>query len=361
MNFDSSKPDSSKPTGHTVPLSEAVGLVLAHDITEIVPGKKKGPAFCKGHVVTKQDLSHLSRLGKQNLFVLDIGPDQMHENEAAELLARALCGPGVRLAGPPKEGKIEFLADIDGLFYVDVDRLMDFNLVPDVMCATIHRYSPVKQGLRLAGTRAIPLVIGRGLVDKACTIAAETGNLLGVKPFRRLKVGMVVTGSEVASGLIDDKFGPIVSKKISTFKSTMIGVNIVTDDRLAIADNIKGFLGQGAEMIIVTGGMSVDPDDITRHAISDAGGRDLVYGAPVLPGAMLLTGVLDGPTGTVPILGVPACAMYYRTTVLDLVLARILAGEQLSRQDIAALAHGGFCQSCEDGCHFPACGFGRGA
>ncbi|MBW1872740.1 MAG: molybdopterin-binding protein, partial [Deltaproteobacteria bacterium] len=231
----------------------------------------------------------------------------------------------------------------------------------DVMCATIHRHSPVKSGQHLAGTRAIPLVIGRSHVDQACAIAGSNGGLLVVKPFRRLKVGMVVTGSEVASGLIDDKFGPIVSKKISTFKSTMIGVNIVTDDRLAIANNIKGFLDQGAEMIIVTGGMSVDPDDITRHAISDAGGRDLVYGAPVLPGAMLLLGVLDGPTGTVPILGVPACAMYYRTTVLDLILARILAGEQMNRQDIAALAHGGFCWSCEDGCHFPACGFGRGA
>jgi molybdenum cofactor synthesis domain-containing protein len=361
MTSDSTKQNTSKPTVQTVPLSEAVGLVLAHDITEIVPGEKKGPAFCKGHVVREQDIEHLSRIGKQHLYVLNIGPDQMHENDAAELLAGALGGPGVRLAGPPKEGKIELLADCDGLFFVDVDRLMEFNLVPDVMCATIHRYSPVKKGQCLAGTRAIPLVISRAHVDKACTIAAETGNLLVVKPYRRLKVAMLVTGSEVANGLIEDKFGPIVSEKISTYGSTMIGVNIVTDDRSAIADNIKEFLNQGAEMIIVTGGMSVDPDDITRHAIKDAGGRDLVYGAPVLPGAMLLTGVLDGPNGAVPILGVPACAMYYRTTVLDLVLARILAGEQLSRRDIAALAHGGFCQSCEDGCHFPVCGFGRGA
>ncbi len=351
----------SKPTGHLVAINDAVGLVLAHDITEIVPGEKKGPAFRKGHVVKEQDIQHLCRLGKQHLYVLDIRPGQMHEDEAAELLAHSLCGSGVKVAGPPKEGKIEIIAAIDGLFYVDVDRLVDFNLLQDVMCATIHRHTPVKSGQRLAGTRVIPLLVDSSCVDKACSLAGGGGGLLEVKPFRHFKIGIVVTGSEVADGLVEDQFTPVIKEKILLYGSTIMGANVVSDNRNTIANNIKELLHQGAQMIIVTGGMSVDPDDITRLAISDAGGRDLVYGAPVLPGAMFLIGTITNTAGEVPILGVPACALFYRTTILDLVLARILAGEKLNRQNIAALAHGGFCWTCGDGCRFPTCGFGRGA
>ncbi|CAO0824339.1 Molybdopterin molybdenumtransferase [Desulfarculales bacterium] len=351
---------SSTPAGRLVDLQDAVGLVLAHDITEIVPGVHKGPAFKKGHMVAPQDLEHLARLGKQHLYILAIGPGQMHENDAAELMARTLCGPGVELAGPPVEGKITLIASQDGLFDLDPSRLVNFNMVDQVMCATIHRHTVVKKGTPLAGTRPIPLVIERGLVEQACAVADREGGLLRVLPLKPLAAGVVVTGNEVANGLIEDRFAPIVTAKIEALGGRVAAVRFCPDDRLAVAMAIQGLLTSGAQIIITTAGMSVDPNDVTRLAIADAGGRNLLYGTPVLPGAMFLVGVLDGPAGEVPILGVPACALFHAVTALDLVLPRVLAGERFTRPKIAALAHGGYCQNCSNGCRFPVCGFGRG-
>ncbi|MFH1057645.1 MAG: molybdopterin-binding protein [Pseudomonadota bacterium] len=348
------------PAGRLVKLQDAVGLILAHDITEVVPGQKKGPAFRKGHVVTAGDLAHLARLGKHNLYVLSIGPGQMHEDDAVRQMAKALCGPGVEPLGEPSEGKLTLVASRDGVFELDPERLLAFNLVPDVMCATIHRHTVVRKGQRVAGTRPIPLVIAQENVAAACASAAQDGGLLQVAALRPLKAGVVVTGNEVASGLIEDRFAPIVTGKLEALGASVMGVRYAPDDRLTVAMAIQGLLDAGAEMIITTAGMSVDPDDVTRMAIADAGGRDLVYGAAVLPGAMFLTGMLEGPAGEAPVLGVPACALFHATTVLDLVLPRVLAGERFDRAKIAALGHGGFCQDCRDGCRFPVCGFGRG-
>lgn len=347
--------------GRLVSLQEAVGLVLAHDLTEIVPGQKKGPAFKKGHVVTESDLAHLARLGKNHLYVLEIGSEEMHENEAAEVLAAALAGPGVAKAGPPSEGKIILIASHDGLFEVDPQRLKAFNLVGEVMCATIHRHTLVQQGQALAGTRAIPLVVARRVVEQAAALAAQEGGLLTVRRLRPLKAGVVVTGNEVASGLIPDRFAPIIEQKMAGLGARVMGVEIAPDDRAAVAGAIRGLVRQGAEMIITTAGMSVDPDDVTRLAIADAGGRDLLYGTPVLPGSMFLVGWLDTDSNEIPILGVPACALFHAATVLDLILPRVLAGERLSREKLAELGHGGYCQDCADGCRFPVCAFGRGA
>ncbi|MGD8561172.1 MAG: molybdopterin-binding protein [Desulfarculaceae bacterium] len=352
---------SMAPAGKTVTLENAVGMVLCQDITEIVPGVKKGPAFKKGHVVSEADLPHLERLGKRHLFVLEMEPHQMHENDAAELMASALCGPGVKKAGPPSEGKIELVAEHDGLFDLDVQALIQFNLVPEVMCSTIHRYTPIKAGHRLGGTRPIPLIIDRENVEKACAVAGQNGGLLKVRPYKPHKAGVVVTGNEVASGLIEDRFAPIVGQKVRELGSEVLGERICPDDRSSVSYAITSLLDQGADLIITTAGMSVDPDDVTRMGIADAGGRDLVYGSPVLPGAMFLAGMLDGPQGEVPVLGVPACALFYKTTILDLILPRVLSGERFTREKIAALAHGGFCSNCKEGCRFPACAFGRGA
>ncbi len=352
---------SSPIQARLVPLDEAVGLTLAHDITEIVAGQKKGPAFKKGQVIKEEDLPHLARLGKRNLYVLELGPDDLHEDQAAEILSKALCGPGVEPKGPPSEGKIVFLAAHDGLFELEVQRLVEFNLVPEVMLSTIHRHSPVKKGQELAGTRAIPLVIKRELVERAAEVASRGGPLLRVLPFRPLKAGIVVTGNEVYDGIIEDRFAGIVEKKLTALGSSVVGSRVCPDDRRAVAQAIRELLELGAELIITTAGMSVDPDDVTRHGIAEAGGHDLIYGSPVLPGAMFLVGNLDAPAGEVPILGVPACALFFKTTVLDVVLPRILAGERFTREKIAALAHGGYCQNCPGGCRFPLCGFGRGS
>ena len=360
MDFDCGDQCAAGPVGRLVSLEEAVGLVLAHDMTEIVPGVSKGPAFSKGHVVSREDLERLARMGKRHLYVLEIGPGQVHENQAAEQLARALCGPGVEPAGPPSEGKITLQASRGGLFELDPQRLTRFNLGGQVMCATIHRHTVVAKGQALGGTRAIPLVVDQKAVEEAVEIAAGQGGLLRVLPLRPLKAGVVVTGNEVATGLIEDRFAPIVEKKLAALGAEVMGVEMAPDDRAAVTGAIKRLARQGAQLIITTAGMSVDPDDVTRLAIADAGGRDLLYGAPVLPGAMFLVGVLDGPQGELPILGVPACALFHPTTILDLVLPRVLAGERFTRETIAAMAHGGYCQNCADGCRFPSCGFGRG-
>jgi hypothetical protein len=352
---------ASPAVGRLVKLDDAVGLVLAHDVTEVIPGQSKGAAFKKGHVVGPEDLARLARMGKQHLYVLSIAPGQMHENEAAELMSRALAGPGVEPAGPPSQGRIDLRAAHDGLFDLDLARLTAFNLVPDVTCSTIHRLSPVKKGKLLAGTRAVPLVVGRAQVEQACAIAAEQGGLLRVLPYRPHQAGVVVTGNEVASGLIEDRFADIVTAKLQALGSSVMGVKICPDDRAAVAAAITSLLEQGADIILTTAGMSVDPDDVTRLAIADAGGRDLLYGTPLLPGNMFLVGALDGPAGEVPVLGVPACALFHAATALDIILPRVLTGERFTREKLAALAHGGFCQNCEGGCRFPVCGFGRGA
>jgi molybdenum cofactor synthesis domain-containing protein len=346
--------------GQMVRLDQAVGLVLANDVTEIIPGKSKGPAFRKGHIVSAGDLQRFARLGKRHLYVLDIPPGHLHENDAAELMANALGGVGVIKAGPPVEGKITLVAQRDGLFEVDTRRLKLFNMVPDVMCASIHRHTPVKAGQPLAGTRAIPLVIKEHYVAEACAIAGQAGGLLRIMALRRCRAGIVVTGNEVASGLIEDRFAPIVRDKIEHFGGTVLEPRIVPDDRMTVALAIKSLMRQGADLIITTAGMSVDPDDITRSAIADAGGHDLLYGTPVLPGAMFLLGKLKKPGGSIPVLGVPACALFHRATVLDLLLPRVLAGENLTREDLAGLGHGGYCHDCPDGCRFPSCGFGKG-
>jgi len=360
MEFDCGEQCAAGPAGRLVKLEDAEGLVLAHDITEIIPGQKKGPAFKKGHVVTVGDMERLARMGKRHLYVLEMSPEVMHEDEGATLMARALAGPGVEAGGPPAEGKITLIAGHDGLFDLDVERLKRFNQVPEVMCATIHRHTPVKKGQALGATRPIPLLIRRENVAAAVAVAEKDGGLLTVRRLRPLRAGVVVTGSEVASGLIEDAFAPIITKKMQALGGSVMGVRYAPDDRMAVTAAIRELLNLGAQIIITTAGMSVDPDDVTRHSISDAGGVDLIYGMPVLPGAMFLVGDLRGPQGRVPILGVPACALFHATTVLDLILPRVMAGESFDRAKVAELGHGGYCQNCSEGCRFPVCGFGRG-
>jgi hypothetical protein len=361
MDFDCGEQCAAGPAGRLVPLESAEGLVLAHDITEIVPGRKKGPAFKKGHVVTKDDLAHLARLGKRHLYVLEMGPEVMHEDEASARIARALCGEGVEPGGPPTEGKITLVAAVDGVFRVRVEGLAAFNTVPEVMCATIHRHTPVRRGQAVAGTRPIPLLIRRENVARAEEAAAAGGGLVSVAPYRLRRAGVVVTGNEVATGLIEDGFAPVVRRKLEELGGEVSGVRYAPDDRAAVAAAIGELADAGAELIITTAGMSVDPDDVTRFAIADAGGEELVYGSPVLPGAMFLVGELARAGRRLPVLGAPACALFHPTTALDLVLPRVMAGERFDRAKIAALGHGGYCQNCPEGCHYPRCGFGRGA
>ncbi len=338
----------------TLPVTKAVGTVLAHDITKIVPGHSKGRAFKKGHIVTEEDVEQLRNLGKENLYVMELKEDEMHENDAALMLASALAGRGIEVAGEPKEGKLELKAAYDGLLKVDARALYRFNLLGEVMCATRHNNTMVRKGEPLAGTRAIPLIIGRSLVGRAVEICREAESILHILPVRKARVGVVITGNEVYYGRIKDKFRPVIEKKIDEIGSTIEDVCYTPDDREKIADRLRDLLVNGADLIVTTGGMSVDPDDVTRLAVADAGAEVLTYGSAVLPGAMLMVAYI----GEVPVIGVPACGMFHDITLFDLLLPRILAGERIGREELAALGHGGLCLNCEV-CRFPVCPFGK--
>lgn len=429
---DSVRDDSGSGTMFkTIPVQDAVGMVLAHDITEIRKGEFKGRAFKKGHVVNEADISHLQRLGKEHLYVLEIGQDDMHENEAAYALADALCGDGVKIGSEPVEGKINLLAARDGLLKINVDALKAFNMFGEVICATIHSNTVVKEGQIIGGTRAIPLVVKRKVIEEAVAIAAQMrnaesgvtpsltlpppsknppllcppplvgegygggggwqgcGGILEVKEIRKPKAGLVITGNEVYHGRIKDAFAPLITKKIIDLGGEIVATYYAPDDVSNIEARMRELIQSGADLLITTGGMSVDPDDVTRFAIRNLGATDITYGSAVLPGAMFLVAYLyrhgHGDTETrrhgeaqkkvnkndvtaspfhritassIPILGIPACGMYHKITIFDLILPRILAGERIGRKELAELGHGGLCLNCRE-CRYPICPFGK--
>jgi len=286
--------------------------------------------------------------------VLNPDPDEVHEDEAARLLAKAFSGPGVAVEGEPSEGKVRLIAARNGLLKVNTDILFKVNLVPDISCGSLHTNTVVTRGRLLAAARAIPLLINEEYLHRAEELAREAGGIFEVKELSQPKAGLVVTGNEVYSGLIKDKFGPVVKAKLNQYGCSLKKTVFTPDNREVIADAIQSMIEEGVGLIIVAGGMSVDPDDVSRLGIADAGAVDIVYGTPVMPGAMFLYGRI----GELPVLGLPACTIFSRATVLDLILPRVLAGESISRADLAGLAHGGLCLECEQ-CQFPVCPFGK--
>ncbi len=337
-----------------IKLKDAVGTEMAHDITEIRSGEFKGPAFHKGHIVCNEDLCHLQKLGKNNLYLIDLEEDEIHENQAAAILAKALAGEGIVWKDEPREGKINLLAATDGLFKVDTTALAAFNMVDEVMCATLHNQTLVKKGEKVAATRAIPLVMKRVPVERAAAIARQNGAVLAVKALRQARIGLVITGNEVFHGLIEDRFAPVLSEKVTALGSEVDGITFAPDDEELISQAICNHLDRGCDLIMLSGGMSVDPDDVTRKGIQMAGATEMNYGSAVLPGAMFLAAYI----GEIPLLGITACGLYHRITVLDLVLPRILAGETIGKADLAFLGHGGLCRDCQE-CTYPHCPFGK--
>ncbi|MGD9045414.1 MAG: molybdopterin-binding protein [Desulfobacterales bacterium] len=337
-----------------IELKDAVGTKLAHDMTEIRPGEFKGAAFHKGHTVCNEDLCRLQKMGKNHLYVIDLEDDEIHEDQAATILAGALAGDGIFWKDEPREGKIKLLAGRDGLFAVNTAALAAFNMVDEVMCATLHNHTLVKKGELVAATRAIPLTMKRAPIERAAAIARQDGAVLAVKTIRKAKVGLVITGNEVYHGLIEDRFAPILAEKVEALGSKVTGVAFAPDDAGLIHKAIRTHLDQGCDLLMLSGGMSVDPDDVTRQGIRSAGAGEIHYGASVLPGAMFLVAYV----GDVPLLGVPACGLFHRITVLDLVLPRILAGEKIGKAELAFLGHGGLCKDCEE-CTYPHCPFGK--
>jgi len=333
---------------------DAVGHVLCHDITQIIKDVTKGVAFKKGHVVKAEDIPVLLSIGKEHLYIWEKDEDMLHENEAAEILY-GICHNEHIKPSEVREGKIEAIATCDGLFKVDTERLIEINSIDQVMIATRHTNLAVKAGEKLAGTRVIPLLIEKEVMEEVKRVAGHKP-LLQILPFQHKKVGIVTTGSEVYKGRIQDAFGPVIRKKLEPFGAEVLGQRIVDDKIERITEAIEDFLAQGADMIICTGGMSVDPDDVTPSAIKAVGAEIISYGAPVLPGAMFLLGYYGED---IPVMGLPGCVMYAGATVFDLVLPRIMAGEKLSKKDLVKLGHGGLCTGCKP-CVYPHCSFGKG-
>ncbi len=344
------------PPLQAIPLQQAVGHIALHDMTQIIPDIVKAPAIAHGQTITAGDLCRLQQMGRHSIYVAGREPtssEWVHENEAAIAFAEAMAGEGIAFKGPAREGKINLVAERDGLFVVEEDRLEEFNLVPGVMCACRQDYSVVDCGKTLAGTRSIPLFLRRTGFEMAMAVL-DGKPLFRVLPLRRPRVGILVTGTEVFQGLIQDKFVPIVTSKVERFAGEVVCSEIVPDDRSAISRGIAELLAAGADLIVTTAGLSVDPDDVTRHGLADAGATDMLYGAPVLPGAMILLARI----GSVQVIGVPACALYFKTTSLDLLLPRLLAGVPITRRDLARLGHGALCLECKS-CTFPKCPFGK--
>lgn len=329
-------------------------MTIAHDMTEIVPGKTKGPGFKRGHRVSAGDICRLQRMGKNNLYVLDLDETQVHEDEAVFELASALAGPGVEFSGTPREGKLELYASYPGLFRVNVAALTEFNMFNDVMCASIHTNTAVTKGHSLAATRAIPLVIDRETLDRATAFAKSAYPIFSVSMFNPLKIRLAIIGNEVYDGLVQDRFQAIVEEKTAQLGAQVLEVNILPDDREKITAQIRDYMDKETDLIITTGGMSVDPDDVTKESIEAVGFDEVHYSAAVLPGAMFLLGYTPNTT----IMGLPACGLYHRTTIFDLILPRVMAGERPGKRDLAGLCHGGLCRNCPT-CRFPDCSFGK--
>jgi formylmethanofuran dehydrogenase subunit E len=345
------------PVLNLLPLDRAVGRRALHDMTMIVPGSSKAPSFKKGQVVSVGDLCRLQQMGRRHLYVMEenpVGSEWVHEDEAALAFARAMAGEGVTFTEPPREGKVNLVAARDGLLALDEARLERFNLVPGVMCASRHSFSVVTQGRALGATRAIPLFLPRADLHKALAVLNQ-GPVFQVLPLRPAQVGLLVTGTEVFLGLVEDKFVSIISAKVEKFGGRVIKSLIVPDERLAISRGVQDLLDCGIDLLVTTAGLSVDPDDLTRQGLVDAGATDMLYGASILPGAMTLLARI----GAVQVMGVPACALYFKTTSFDLLLPRLLAGLDITRRDLARLANGAFCLDCKV-CTFPnKCPFGK--
>lgn len=326
-----------------VKVEDAIGMILPHDLTQILPGEFKGRLFRKGHQVTEADIPTLLSIGKEHIYVMELQPGYLHEDEAALRMAKAITGDNLRFT-EPHEGKVNVRSEIHGLVKIDKAFVDSVNAIDEVVLSTIRSNTVVEAGASLVGTRVIPLIVDEAKVVEVERLAAarraEGFTLLEVKPFRKLRVGVITTGSEVFKGRIKDKFGPVVKEKVAKLGSEVVDQRFVSDDSEAIVGEIHALQALGVDLVLVTGGMSVDPDDRTPGAIKQAGARVVSYGTPMLPGSMLMIAYL----GDLPIMGLPGCVMHDPYTSFDVLLPRICAGEEIVRSDITEMGYGGFYQ-----------------
>jgi len=335
-------------------IEDAAGMVLGHDVTQIIPGEYKGPRFKRGHRIRKEDIPEFLKIGKEHIYVMDLKAGIIHEDEAALRLGRVFAGKNIDMSGP-SEGKVTFHSKINGVLKVNLPLLHRINLSRNIILSTIHRYTPCTPRMAIGATRIISLIAPEKQIGKAESLCNNEGPVLEVLPYRKWNIGVVITGNEIFKGRIKDRFDDRVGKKIIRFGSRIVKKEVVPDDVHQISQALLRLHNDSVDLVLVTGGLSVDPDDVTRAGIKRAGTKIIFYGTPILPGAMFLYGTL----GEKPILGLPACVFHHRATLFDIIFPRILAGESFTRKEISLLGHGGFCRNC-DPCHFPICPFGKG-
>ena len=336
-----------------VSVDEAVGLTLGYDITKIVPGREKYRAFRKGQVICQEDVSKLKDIGKEHIYVCELDDHMVHEDDAALRLAQLVAGSGLHW-GEPNQGRVNLKASYDGLLKVRVGGLNQLNNLDDIVIATLHNDRVVVEDQTIAGTRVVPVAVDKMLLAEAEKLCANMKPILSIKPFKPLWVSVVTTGNEVNSGRIKDGFAKVIRKKIAPYSGRWMGQVIVPDHPELIAREIQNSVAEGAQLVVVTGGMSVDADDATPQGIRDSGADVLFYGAPILPGSQFMLAY----QAHVPICGVPGGALFSRRTTLDLLLPRFFAEDRIERSDIVAMGHGGLCEGCPQ-CHFPRCPFGK--
>ena len=336
-----------------IKIEDSVGCILSHDVTKIVPGEFKGRLFKKGHVIKEEDIEKLLDIGKEHIYVWEPKEGQLHENDAAKRIKELVLGKGCYISEEIKEGKIDFFANTQGIVKINKELLLKLNLLGEIIVSTIHNNTPVKKGEKIGATRVIPLIIDEKKIIEAENIINE--KIISVEEIKPKKAVLITTGNEVYKGRIKDAFLPVMKEKLEYYGWEIIKQVILPDNKEMITENIlKAIEEDKVDMVICTGGMSVDPDDVTPSAIKDCNGEIVTYGAPVLPGAMFLLAYYKN----IPILGVPSCAMYSKRTIFDLVLPRVLIDEKLSFEDIAKYGNGGMCLNCEI-CSFPHCSFGK--
>jgi hypothetical protein len=337
-----------------VPVEKAVGMVLAHDLTKIIPGEYKGAAFKRGHVIRLEDVQELKSMGKNHINVLELKEGQVHEDEAALRIAKAIAGDNVILKGP-SEGKVELIANKRGLLKINLDALKAINEIEELVVATLHTNTLVEKGQCLAATRIIPLYIDEEKLLKVEEYGrkyhSEAVQVLDIKP---MKAALVITGTEVYEGRIKDGFAPVMREKLNYYSCDLLDIKYCPDDKLIIKKAIADMTYMGAEIVLVCGGMSVDADDVTPAAIRSSSDYVVTYGVPIIPGNMLMLAY----KGETAILGIPGAAIHLKNTSLDILLPRILAGEKLTRRDTSAYFHGGLCLGCGC-CTYPICPYGK--
>jgi hypothetical protein len=337
-----------------IKIEDAIGRVLGHDVTQVIPEQFKGPRFKRGHRIKEEDIPEFLKIGKDHIYVMDLKPGIIHEDDAALRLGQAFSGQNVDIIGP-SEGKVTFHSEIKGVLKINLSLLHRINLSGNIILSTLHRHTPCTPGTAIGATRIISLTTPETQIEKVENWCEKYGPVIEILPYGMLNIGVVVTGNEFFHGRTEDRFDDKVEQKILNYGSQIVRKLVVPDDISQISEALLELQDANTDLILVTGGLSVDPDDVTRAGIKKVGAKIIFYGTPVLPGAMLLYGKLGGK----PVLGLPACVFHHNATLFDIIFPRILAGDMLTRKEISLLGHGGFCKSC-DPCHFPVCPFGKG-